>query len=122
MMDERKRTCLEEAGINVEDALARFMNNEGLMLKFLLRFPQDPNFQLLREAMDKQDLQGAYNAAHTLKGVAGNLSLTGLMAAVSAVVEDLRGGDLAAAADKLPHLTQQYLRTVEAVEAAALLP
>ena len=37
-MDERKRTCLEAAGVNVEDVLARFMNNEALMLKFLLRF------------------------------------------------------------------------------------
>ena len=120
-MDERKRTCLEAAGVNVEDVLARFMNNEALMLKFLLRFPQDPNFQLLQEAMARQDLQGAYNAAHTLKGVAGNLSMTGLMAAVSTVVEDLRGGDMASAADKLPHLAQQYRQTVEAVEAAAQL-
>ncbi|MBM6924732.1 Hpt domain-containing protein [Pseudoflavonifractor phocaeensis] len=121
-MDERKRSRLEEAGVNVEDVLARFMNNEALMLKFLLRFPQDPNFALLQEAMARQDLQGAYNAAHTLKGVAGNLSMTGLMAAVSAVVEDLRGGDLAAAADKLPALTEQYHKTVAAVTEAAQIP
>ena len=29
-MDERKRSRLEEAGVNVEDVLARFMNNEAL--------------------------------------------------------------------------------------------
>ena len=48
-MDERKKQQLEAAGIDVADALARFMDNEALMLKFLLRFPQDQNFSLLKQ-------------------------------------------------------------------------
>lgn len=110
---------MEEAGIDVTDALARFMNNEGLMMKFLMRFPQDQNFQRLCKAMEEQDATAAYEAAHTLKGVAGNLSMKGLYAQVSAVVEDLRGGDLAAAAGKMEGLRASYQQTLDAVNAAA---
>lgn len=118
-MDESRKKQLEAAGIDVGDALARFMNNEGLMMKFLLRFPQDQNYQRLCQAMEAQDAAAAYEAAHTLKGVAGNLSMKGLYARVCDVVEDLRGGDLAAAAGKMDGLRASYQQTLDAVNAAA---
>ena len=74
-MDDAKREALKAAGIDVEDAVRRFMGKEELMMKFLLRFGQDPNFGLLRQALEEGDTARAYEAAHTLKGVAGNLSL-----------------------------------------------
>lgn len=70
-MDQQKRLLLERAGIDVADALARFMDNEALMLKFLLRFPEDKNFSQLEQALADGDATRAFEAAHTLKGVAG---------------------------------------------------
>ena len=112
-MDQKIREQLENADINVDEALERFMNNEGLMLKFLLRFPQDENFARLKLGLEQGDATAAYTAAHTLKGVVGNLAMGELFRMVSQVVEDLRGEDLAAAQERMEPLEVQYLRTIE---------
>ena len=112
-MDGTKRAKLEEAGIDVREALGRFMDNEGLMMKFLLRFPQDENFSKLRQAMEAGDTGQAFEAAHTLKGVTGNLSMTELYRQVGALVEELRGGNLEGAREKMPALEAQYARVVQ---------
>lgn len=110
-MEETKKLQLTAAGIDVEEALGRFMGNEALMMKFLLRFPQDPSFQQLKEAMARCDAAQAFTAAHTLKGLAGNLSMKELFRQISAIVEDLRSGDLPTAAGKMEALEVQYRRT-----------
>lgn len=115
-MDVSKRQLLQTAGIDVDEALDRFMGNETLMLKFLLRFPSDGNFSQLRQAIAQADTAGAFTAAHTLKGVVGNLSMKELFQQVSALVEDLRAGDLAAATNKMPALEQAYTQTITALE------
>ena len=116
-MEENARRPLEAAGIDVDEALARFMGNEALLAKFLLRFPADENFPLLCRAMEQSDPDGAFQAAHTLKGVVGNLSMTGLFRQVSALVEDLRQGDLPAAEARMPALQAQYDTVIAALNA-----
>lgn len=118
-MDEKRRVELEKAGIDTNDALARFMENEALMMKFLLRFPEDPSFAQLQEAMEHGDAAQAFTAAHTLKGVAGNLSMRDLYGLVSRVVEDLRAGDLAGAASRMPELEKRYQELVRTLRALA---
>lgn len=118
-MDAGKRSRLEAAGIDVEEALGRFMDNEELMLRFLLRFPQDENFALLRQALEQGDVRRAFEAAHTLKGVAGNLSVTGVFRQTGRLVELLRAGDLAAASAAMPELEAEYDRAVRALRELA---
>lgn len=115
-MDANKKAKLEEAGIDVEEALGRFMNNEGLLMKFLLRFPQDQNFSKLSSAMEAEDTEAGYTAAHTLKGVVGNLSMTELFPLVTQVSDALRAGDLAAAREKMPELETAYQKVVSALQ------
>ena len=114
-MDEIKRQYLRDAGIDVEDALERFMGNETLMVKFLLRFPGDENFPRLKKALAEGDAGAAFTAAHTLKGVAGNLSMEELFRQVSPLVEDLRSENLTAAAGRMPALEKTYARVLEAL-------
>lgn len=116
-MDEMTRRCLAEAGVDTEDALRRFLGNEALLLKFLARFGQDENFPRLREAMARGDEKAAFEAAHTLKGVCGNLSLQELSRQVSGLVEDLRAGRTADAAAKLPAVEREYHRAKTALDA-----
>ena len=111
-MDQQKRLLLERAGIDVADALARFMDNEALMLKFLLRFPEDKNFSQLEQALADGDATRAFEAAHTLKGVAGNLSMTRLFQQADRLTEDLRRQDLGAAKDSMPELEEQYAHII----------
>ena len=114
-MDETRRQLLLEGGVDVDEALDRFLDNEALLMRFLLRFPGDENFSRLREAMEQSDAAGAFEAAHTLKGVAGNLSMGELFRRTSARVEDLRAGDMASAEEKMPALEEAYSRTLTAL-------
>ncbi len=107
-MDPMKRARLQAAGVDVDEALERFLQNEALLMKFLARLPADPTFGQLCAAMDAGDVQAAFAAAHTLKGLAGNLSLRRLHQAVSRQVELLRGGGLAAAAELMPEIREAW--------------
>lgn len=118
-MEQEKKALLEQAGIDVEEAAARFMNNDGLMMRFLLKFPQDQNFENLRRALAAGDAEGAFKAAHTLKGVAGNLSLKEVYAQAAILSDTLRGGDLVTAAAQMPPLEAAYRRVVDALAQAA---
>ena len=116
-MDEAKKRRLVEAGVDVDGALARLMQNEGLLTRLLRAFLQDTNFAQLQQALAARDGKAAFAAAHTLKGVAGNLSMKDLFARVSEVVECLRGGDLAAAAGKMPAVEEAYRKVADALSA-----
>ena len=87
-------TLFEEYGANYELTMNRFLHNEAMYLKLLNKLPADPNLQRLEKALECGDLSDAFEAAHTLKGVAGNLGLTPLFDAVSAIVEPLRAGKI----------------------------
>ncbi len=63
---------------------------------FAVCFPkvfQDKNFQKLEDALTMGDLDAAFDAAHTLKGVSGSLGLTSLYDRVCEIVEPLRRKD-----------------------------
>ena len=121
-MDEVRQNVLRQAGIDVEEALGRFMGNEELLMQFLLKFPHDPNFPQLREAMARGDVDGAFTAAHTLKGVTGNLSMKALSRQVGLVVEDLRGGDFTSASGKMGQLEELYRNLTEVLEQLRVSP
>lgn len=114
-MDDQTKQQLLAAGINVDSALARFMNNDALMEKFLRRFPDDPSYAQLCQAMTQGDVDAAFTAAHTLKGIAGNLSLDDLSAAASVVVESLRSKNLDAARQQMVQLQAAYTRVRDAL-------
>ena len=107
MSPENKR-AIAAVGIDMEEALDRFMNNEALLERFLKKFLQDPNYAALCEALDAGDCEGAFRAAHTLKGVCGNLSMRLLYQPVSEQVELLRCGNLEAAKTLRPQIDQAY--------------
>ena len=77
-------------GAEYESTMKRFLGNEGMYLRLLGMLFQDENKEQLGAALRSGDLEQAFAAAHTLKGVAGNLGLTPLWQAVSTLVEPLR--------------------------------
>ena len=82
---------LKQFGANTEEGLARCFGNEALYLKLVSAVPAEGSFQALKEAVDANDLQKGFEAAHALKGVLGNLSLTPLYEKASEITELLRG-------------------------------
>ena len=86
-----------------ETVLQRFGGNEALLLRFVRKFPAEPTFGQLRTAMEAGDWKGVETAAHTLKGIAGNLGFQQLFSLAQKMVDAVRKEDLAA----LPALWQQ---------------
>jgi HPt (histidine-containing phosphotransfer) domain-containing protein len=64
--------------VNEEEGKKRIMNNGKLYAKLLTKFKTDTNLNDLVASADAQDWEKAHAAAHTIKGVAANLSLTEL--------------------------------------------
>jgi len=64
--------------IDVAEGIKRVMNNSKLYVKLLAKFKDDKNLADLDEALAAGDLQKAKASAHTLKGLAANLSLAEL--------------------------------------------
>ncbi len=89
-MDAEKRRMLEECGVDYKSGLERFMGNEALYEKFLLKFLSDPSYQSLVENMEEGNMKQAERAVHTMKGTAGNLSLEPLFHASDAMVKAIR--------------------------------
>lgn len=89
-MEDKFKRQLEESGADVETTLKRFMGNEAIYQKFLGKFPDDPNYVNLGKNLEAGAFEAAYECAHALKGVVGNLGLTPIFQKVSDLVEELR--------------------------------
>lgn len=114
-MTEDNRQRLAAAGVGLEDALGRFMNNEGLLERFLKKFPEDGNYQKLTEAVAAGDWEAALTASHTLKGMCGNLSLTRLYQLFTDQVDLIRRERYPEAAGMMEDIAQSYAAVTEAI-------
>ena len=81
---------LRQFGADVDSGLGRCMNNEAFYLKLVEKAAGEAAFGKLSDALAAKDLDTAFEAAHSLKGVAGNLSLTPIYDPVAEITELLR--------------------------------
>ena len=81
---------LREWGANVDEALVRCLNNETFYLTLVNKAMNDSGFDKLKEACESGDLDQAFDAAHSLKGVTANLALTPILQPVVKITELLR--------------------------------
>jgi HPt (histidine-containing phosphotransfer) domain-containing protein len=82
--------ALRAWGADVDAGMERMYADEQFYTKCLRLFEQDEHFQELDRAMIAKNYEDAFSAVHTLKGVAGNLSLEPLYKSLSAMTEKLR--------------------------------
>ncbi len=104
---------LKEYGADVKTGLSRCMNNEAFYFRLIGMAVKEPSVAALGEALDAGDLKKAFEEAHKLKGVMGNLSLTPVFEPASKLTELLRAetaGDYAA-------LYKEIVKNVEALRA-----
>jgi HPt (histidine-containing phosphotransfer) domain-containing protein len=64
--------------VDEADGIKRVMNNAKLYVKLLTKFRNENNLDDLNGSLGASDLEKAQAAAHTIKGIAANLSLTAL--------------------------------------------
>ena len=81
---------LKELGANTDEGLTRCMNNEQFYFRLIGKAMSDNSFEKLKTAVETGDLDTAFELAHALKGVTGNLALTQLFEPISEMTELLR--------------------------------
>ncbi|MEG1559937.1 MAG: Hpt domain-containing protein [Clostridia bacterium] len=84
---------LKEYGADIDSAISRFVGDTELYQLCCMNFLDDLNFIKLNEAVLNADYKKIFECAHTIKGVAGNLSLTPIYNASCKLVEALRKED-----------------------------
>lgn len=90
---------LESMGVDTREGLERCMGKEDFYFRMLSLALASEQFERLEAALAADDKAAAFDAAHALKGVTGNLSLTPLYGPISDLTERLRARE---EADYLP--------------------
>lgn len=109
--------CYSTIESDYEEVLGRFAGNKMLVERFARKFAEDPSYQTLTEALEKGNYEGAFRAAHTLKGVCANLGFAKLLKVSSDLTEELRGGDpdVSRLPEMLGQVACEYEKTVDAI-------
>ena len=105
------KECYDAMGADYQNTLNRFPN-EAFIKKFVLKFLDDNSYANLKEAIAAGNVEEAFRAAHTLKGVCLNLGFDNLYKASSAIT-----GELAGAEEAFEEVEKQYNITVNAIKA-----
>ena len=95
---------LNAFGANTAEGLGRCLNNEAFYLRLTEKSLDEAAYEKLRDAVAAGDVDAAFEAAHALKGVLSNLSLTPIASVTSELTELLRArkeADYAAYADRI---------------------
>lgn len=107
---------LTRAGINVQEGIHRFAGKKEVYEKYLYGFLEDPYYEKLEDAIKNRKGEEAFQAAHVLKGVAGNLSMNRIFEAIKPVVEELRGeADFEQVEKMMEKVREQYQLTLDAI-------
>lgn len=112
--------CYRRFGGDYEAAKIRLYTDE-LITRMLLKFLEDPNYERLDRALEKEDYGDAFEAVHALKGVSRNLGFPGLAGSADEMTEFLRGNK----ADQIDReqcnklwqrVTEDYAQVMETLE------
>ena len=77
-------------GADVDTGLSRCMGNEGLYLRLAGTMQASDEFDRLKDAIEQNKLEEAFEIAQAFKGSLGNLSLTPLYDPICEITELLR--------------------------------
>lgn len=92
---------------NEQSALDRVRGNKLLLVKLLNLYLETEEIDVLKTAVQQNDWETAKKAVHTIKGIAGNLSLDELFAASKTLEASLLD-------ENLRHiLIEEYYKTLE---------
>lgn len=83
------KECYDAFGGSYESVKERISKDE-IIEKFVKKFLKDLCYSDLCQAVEKEDYEEAFKAAHSLKGVCANLGFANLTASVSNLTELLR--------------------------------
>lgn len=108
------------AGLDIGSAMRRMDGNVQLMRKLITRFveTQSDAMHRIQEALKQGDTDTATREAHTVKGLAGNIGASQVMALAGNAESALRKQDAAATTAALEELAQALAETVLSIRSA----
>ena len=109
------KECYAALGGDFEGTLGR-LGSEKLVERFALKFLADQSYPALIKAMEEENYEDAFRAAHTLKGVGLNLGFTKLHEASDLLTEALRGGNKPEDNTLLENVKAEYEKTVSVLK------
>ena len=107
-MDAGFKSELIAWGVDWDDVLARFMGNEDLIAKFMVKFLSDKNMGELSKYLEEGNVTEAFKAVHALKGVSANLGLKGMLGSVCELTEILRAGSMEGYEEQYDKIKPKY--------------
>lgn len=105
--------AMTQLQVDEKTLLNRFSGNRALMERFIRKFSQDQTYTELCEAKRADNADGMLRAAHTLKGITGNLGMDSLYRLCSRMVEDLRAGHMEHLEERFASIQQEYERIIQ---------
>lgn len=81
---------LQGYGINTKEGLARCMGMEKFYFRMLGMGLKNDSFEKLGKALEDNNFEEAFEQAHALKGVVGNLAITPIYEPLAEMTEMLR--------------------------------
>lgn len=106
--------CYKKMGANYQDVIKR-LPSVSMIEKFALKFREDTSFQELETALNEKQVDLAFRAAHTLKGVCMNLGFDHLYKPSFEITESLHASNLDLALQQFDAVKEQYSKTIAAL-------
>ena len=99
------------------DRALQMLMNDAFVLKLLKKFAEGNYYDELKKAREDEDITHTFAITHTLKGVAGNLSLSPVYEKASAICEATRnkkdGVDVSKEMDDLIETTFSVIKKIK---------
>ena len=102
-------------GGDYQETIDRMMG-ETMLRKFLMKFPADPSFANLEQALQAGNREEAFRAAHTIKGLCLNLGFGKLQTSSSELTEALRHEMAGNAPELFKSVKTDYALTMSAID------
>lgn len=107
--------CYRVLGGSYSDVLARLIDDK-MITKYLNKFTEDTSYRDIFAALENNDCETAFRAAHTLKGICLNLGLENLYKAAYKVTEALRQKTDETTLEMLDELRSSYNSSILAIQ------
>lgn len=110
------KECYEQIGADYDEVLKR-LGNEDFLKRVALKFIQDSNFNDLKSALKSKDIETAFRAVHTLKGICINLGFDDLQKVSSNLTESLRSLEFKEDCNELfEKVEKEYKKVIDALK------
>lgn len=115
-MTGKQRMILQDVGVEVDDTLDRFVDDEDLYLDCLSRFSNDADIKELLDAIETGDAKMCFEKAHSIKGVASNLGFEYLFKEIAVLTDVFRAGSMDYDPYNLESVITNYNSVIDAIE------